>query len=171
MTSFKVLLSLAAVHDWHLLQLDVNNAFLNGSLDEEVYMKLPLGYNTNVQGSDLVCKLQKSIYGLKQASRQWFQTFHAVVFKFGFTQSPSEHSLFIKGFGDDLIALLVYVDDVVLAGKHLDSLLNVQNFLKEHFKLKELGPLKYFLGFEISQSQDGITLCQRHYALQLLEDT
>ncbi|GMJ05094.1 cysteine-rich RLK (RECEPTOR-like protein kinase) 8 [Hibiscus trionum] len=171
MTSFKVLLSLAAVHGWHMLQLDVNNAFLNGSLEDEVYMKLPLGYNTNVQGSDLVCKLQKSIYGLKQASRQWFQTFHAVVLKFGFTQSPSEHSLFIKGSGDDLIALLVYVDDVVLAGKHLDLLLNVQNFLKDHFKLKELGPLKYFLGFEISQNQDGITLCQRHYALQLLEDT
>ncbi|GMJ10791.1 hypothetical protein HRI_004748300 [Hibiscus trionum] len=171
MTSFKVLLSLAAVHGWHLLQLDVNNAFLNGTLDEEVYMKLPLGYETTVQGNDLVCKLQKSIYGLKQASRQWFQTFHAVVLQFGFVQSPSEHSLFIKGCGDDLVALLVYVDDVVIAGKHLDSLLAVQNFLKSHFKLKELGPLKYFPGFEVSRQPDGISLCQRHYALQLLEET
>ncbi|GMJ13708.1 hypothetical protein HRI_005040000 [Hibiscus trionum] len=179
MTSFKVLLALAASNDWHLLQLDVNNAFLNGQLDEEVYMKLSLGYNlkdsmscANLdESSNLVCKLNKSIYGLKQASRQWFHAFSQVILKCGFVQSPSDHSLFTKGTGDDFIALLVYVDDVVLAGKNLLLLEAVQDFLQSHFKLKLLGPLKYFLGFEIAMNDTGISLSQRHYTLQLLEDT
>ncbi|KAL4347272.1 hypothetical protein GQ457_17G002930 [Hibiscus cannabinus] len=98
MTSFKILLALPACKQWHLLQLDVNNAFLNGILDEEVYMKLPLGYKpAGSDSSRLVCKLNKSIYGLKQASRQWFGTFSQVVLKCGFNQSPSDHSLFVKG--------------------------------------------------------------------------
>ncbi|GMI83719.1 hypothetical protein HRI_002041200 [Hibiscus trionum] len=178
MTSFKVLLALAASNDWHLLQLDVNNAFLNGQLDEEVYMKLPLGYNLKNStscvdldaSSNLVCKFNKSIYGLKQASRQWFHAFSQVIIKCGFVQSSSEHSLFTKGTGDDFIALLVYVDDVVLAGKNLHLLEAVQDFLQSHFKLKLLGPLKYFLGFEIARNDNGISLSQRHYTLQLLED-
>ncbi|KAL4324612.1 hypothetical protein GQ457_11G008400 [Hibiscus cannabinus] len=171
MTTFKVLLALAAMHNWHLLQLDVNNAFLNGILDEEVYMQLPQGYKTNSSDSNMVCKLHKSIYGLRQASRQWFHTFSKVVLQYGFVQSPSEHSLFVKGAGDDLVVLLVYVDDIVLAGKILELLKDVQSFLQKNFKLKELGSLKYFLGFEIARNNTGISLSQRHYALQLLEDT
>ncbi|KAL4290467.1 hypothetical protein GQ457_14G000950 [Hibiscus cannabinus] len=172
MTSFKILLALAACKQWHLLQLDVNNAFLNGILDEGVYMKLPLGYkHAGSDSSRLVCKLNKSIYGLKQASRQWFGTFSQVVLKYGFNQSPSDHSLFVKGTGDDFVALLVYVDDIILAGKNLELLQGVQLFLKEHFKLKELGELKYFLGFEIARNSTGISLSQRQYTLQLLEDS
>ncbi|KAL4376288.1 hypothetical protein GQ457_02G028470 [Hibiscus cannabinus] len=171
MTSFKMLLALAAIHGWHLLQLDVNNAFLNGLLNEDVYMQLPQGYQTDIEGSNLVCKLHKSIYGLKQASRQWFHAFSKVVLAYGFTQSHSEHSLFVKGNGSNLIVLIVYVDDIVLAGSNLIQLKEVQNFLQQHFKLKELGPLKYFLGFEIARNESGISLSQRHYALQLLEDT
>ncbi|GMI79751.1 cysteine-rich RLK (RECEPTOR-like protein kinase) 8 [Hibiscus trionum] len=170
-TSFKVLLTLAAQNDWHMLQLDVNNAFLNGLLDEEAYMKLPQGYVTGVQGVNLAFKLQKSIYGLRQASRQWFNAFSKVVIQFGFTQSSSDHFLFIKGLGDNLVALLVYVNDIVLAGKNLHLLTQVQDFLQEHFKLKVMGDLKYFLGFEIARNSKGISLSQRHYALQLLEDT
>ncbi|GMI85144.1 cysteine-rich RLK (RECEPTOR-like protein kinase) 8 [Hibiscus trionum] len=122
------------------------------------------------ESSNLVCKLSKSIYDLKQASRQWFHAFFQVILKCGFTQSPSEHSLFTKGIGDDFIYLLVYVDDVVLAGKKLHLLAVVQDFLQQHFKLKILGPLKYFLGFEIARNNTGISLSQRHYTLQLLED-
>ncbi|KAL4340022.1 hypothetical protein GQ457_08G034200 [Hibiscus cannabinus] len=171
MTTFKLLLSLAAVHGWSLFQLDVNNAFLNGMLDEEVYMKLPLGYKTELSGSNLVCKLHKSIYGLKQASRQWFHAFYQVVMKFGFTQSHSDHSLFIKGSGDSMVVLLVYVDDIILAGKDPKLLADVRTFLQQHFKLKDLGTLKYFLGFEVARNQTGISLSQRQYAFQLLEET
>ncbi|GMJ03599.1 cysteine-rich RLK (RECEPTOR-like protein kinase) 8 [Hibiscus trionum] len=171
MTTFKVLLSLAASKRWHLLQLDVNNAFLNGLLDEEVYMKLPLGYHTGSHDSNLVCKLHKSIYGLKQASRQWFNVFSEVVLKLGFQQSSAEHTLFVKGSGDDMVVLLVYVDDIILASKQLPLLAEVHSSLQQHFKLKDLGQLRYFLGFEVAQNSTGISLSQRHYALKLLEDT
>ncbi|GMJ02292.1 cysteine-rich RLK (RECEPTOR-like protein kinase) 8 [Hibiscus trionum] len=171
MNSFKVLLALAPVHGWHLLQLDVNNAFLNGSLDEVVYMRLPLGYTPPIQGQNLVCKLNKSIYGLKQASRQWFAAFSSVVLQFGFTQSPFDHSLFVKGCGDNMVVLLVYVDDIILAGKCLVNLADVKTFLQQHFKLKDLGTLRYFLGFEFARHSSGISVSQRRYALQLLEDT
>ncbi|GMI65892.1 hypothetical protein HRI_000258500 [Hibiscus trionum] len=170
MTSFKLLLALAAMNDWHLLQIDVHNAFLNRTLTEEVYMKLPLGYSSSVEPNS-VCRLNKSIYGLKQASRQWFITFSQVVLKFGFVQSPSDHSLFTKGSGDNFIALLVYVDDIVLAGKDIGQLASVKKFLQQHFKLRDLGNLRYFLGFEIARNSNGISLSQRKYALQLLEDT
>ncbi|GMI93083.1 cysteine-rich RLK (RECEPTOR-like protein kinase) 8 [Hibiscus trionum] len=171
MTTFKVLLSLAGSKGWHLLQLDVNNAFLNGLLDEEVYMKLPLEYHTSSHNSNLVCKLNKSIYGLKQASRQWFNAFSEVVLKLGFQQSSAEHTLFVKGTCDDMVSLLVYMDDIVLAGKDLHLLADVRSSLQQHFKLKDLGQLRYFLGFEIAQNSTGISLSQRHYALKLLEDT
>ncbi|GMI70307.1 hypothetical protein HRI_000700000 [Hibiscus trionum] len=171
LTTFKVVLSLAASQNWHLLQLDVNNAFLNGILDEEVYMKIPPGYDTSAEGSNLACRLHKSIYGLRQASRQWFHAFSQVVLKFGFCQSPSDHSLFVKGSGDDLVVLLMYVDDIALAGKNLDKLVEVRAFLQKHFGLKDLGILRYFLGFEIARNSTGISLSQRRYALQLLEDT
>ncbi|KAL4272573.1 hypothetical protein GQ457_13G015750 [Hibiscus cannabinus] len=105
------------------------------------------------------------------APKIWRHYFSQVVLQFGFSQSPHEHSLFIKGSGDTLIALLVYVDDIILDDKDLKLLAEVQTFLQSHFKLKDLGNLKYFLGFEIARNKFGISLSQRQYALQLLEDT
>ncbi|KAE8735959.1 C2H2-like zinc finger protein [Hibiscus syriacus] len=121
--------------------------------------------------TNMVCKLRKSIYGLKQASRQWFYVFSSVVLKLGFQQSHVEHSLFTKGFNDTFVALLVYVDDIVIADADLQLLYETQNLLKQYFKLKELVPLHYFLGFEVAHNASGISISQRKNALQFLEDT
>ena len=169
LTTVRVLLALAAVKGWRLLQLDVNNAFLNGDLFEEVYMDLPLGYHT--KGENLVCKLKKSIYGLRQASRQWFHKFSSAIINAGFTQSKSDYSLFYTGSGDSYVALLVYVDDIIITSKDPAAITNVQLSLQNLFKLKVLGNLKYFLGLEIASSKEGICLSQRNYTLSLLEDT
>ena len=169
LTTVRVLLSLAAIKQWTLLQLDVNNAFLNGDLFEEVYMELPLGYK--VQGENLVCKLNKSIYSLRQASRQWFQKFSNAIISQGFIQSKADYSLFYKGSGDDFVAILVYVDDIIVASKNPQVVKSVQQTLQHLFKLKVLGSLKYFLGLEIARSKKGIYLSQRNYTLSLLEDT
>lgn len=169
LTTVRVLLSIAAQKHWNMLQLDINNAFLNGELNEEVYMDLPLGYPT--EDKQLVCKLTKSLYGLRQASRQWFQKFSTTLIANGFQKCPADHSLFTKGSGLTLVALLVYVDDIVIAGPDAELVAHTQRMLAANFKLKVIGDLKYFLGLEIAKSPKGIHLCQRKYTLQLVSDT
>ncbi|KAK9939067.1 hypothetical protein M0R45_015776 [Rubus argutus] len=132
-------------------------------------MKLPPGFGR--KGETRVCKLHKSIYGLKQASRQWFIKLSSALKSAGFHQSWSDYSLFIRNCQGRFTALLVYVDDVILAGNSLDDIVKTKQFLSNCFKLKDMGQLKYFLGIEVARSKKGIALCQRKYALEILEDT
>ncbi|XP_073017753.1 uncharacterized protein [Primulina eburnea] len=143
LVTVRSLLALAAVHGWHLMQLDVNNAFLHGDLSEEVYMYLPLGYQVKGESlpSHVVCKLHKSLYSLKQASRQWYTKFSST-----------------------LLRIVIATNDEAEA-RALKILFNDQ------FKLEDLSDLKYFLGIEVARLKRGIYICQRHYALQLLTDT
>ncbi|XP_038896371.1 uncharacterized mitochondrial protein AtMg00810-like [Benincasa hispida] len=137
-------------------------------------MSLSLGYQTSQvprKGEKLTCKLNKSTYRLKQASRQWFLKFTAALSSHGFHQSKSDYSLFTRGHGHDFVALLVYVDDILLTGPSPQIISSVKEVLKGHFKLKDLGYAKYFLGLELSRSQQGIMISQRKYCLQILEDT
>ncbi|XP_061366238.1 uncharacterized mitochondrial protein AtMg00810-like [Gastrolobium bilobum] len=138
-------------------------------------MDVPLGYNLQGEhypkGTKSVCRLYKVIYGLKQASRQWNSKFTSVLLQHGFAQSKSDYSLFTKGAGSSFVALLVYVDDIIITGPDPAVVTSLKSFLHTHFKLKDLGNLKYFLGLEIARAQKGIFLSQRHYTLQLLEDT
>uniref|UniRef100_A0A803Q579 peroxidase n=1 Tax=Cannabis sativa TaxID=3483 RepID=A0A803Q579_CANSA len=156
---------------WHLHQLDVNNAFLHGDLHEDVYMSIPQGYRPKGElPPNVVCKLQKSFYGLKQASRQWFAKFSSALTDEGFHHLATDHSLFIKNFHGNFIFLLVYVDDVILASNNLVELEALKARLHTRFQLKDLGNLRYFLGLEVARSEKGIIVSQRPYALQLLED-
>ncbi|WRX29369.1 Reverse transcriptase [Theobroma cacao] len=166
--------ALVAAQNWRLSQLDINNAFLNGELTEEVYMELPQGYTIKREyptSSRLVCKLHKSLYGLKQASRAWNSKLTTSVLKYGFKQSNSDYSLFtMKTHSGDFIALLVYVDDILIASSSIQAENDVKGYLSSEFKLKDLGKVKYFLGLEIARSPEGISICQRKYALYLLEE-
>ena len=119
----------------------------------------------------LVCRLHNSIYGVKHASRQWYLKFSQFLIQFGFKQSKSDYSLFTKGFGSSFVALLVYVDDIIIPSPSLHIVNSLKIFLHSKFNLKDLGDLKYFLGLEIARSNKGIVLSQRNYTLQLLEDT
>ena len=119
LTTVRVLLCVVAARNWCLLQLDVNNAFLNGDLLEEVYMELPKGYKS--KNSSLVCKLNKSLYGLRQVFSKWFCMFSTTLLSHGFHQSKHDYSLFTIGSGNSLIILLVYVDDIILSGPNSAS--------------------------------------------------
>ena len=169
LTTVRVLLALAAQNHWHLRQLDVNNAFLHGELEEEVYMQVPPGLA--VENPKLVCRLQRSLYGLKQASRQWFTKLSSFLVSHGFQQSNSDHSLFLKLTRSVTTILLVYVDDIILTGKIILEIQDITTLLDQEFKIKDLGDLKFFLGLEIARTTDGIHLCQRKYALDILSDS
>jgi len=158
LTTVRCLLAIAAAKNWSLTQLDVNNAFLHGDLDEEVYMTPPPGFDTKRESH--VCKLVKSLYGLKQASRQWFSKFSSTLLAHGFTQSKSDYSLFTQIQGSSFIALLVYVDDIILASNDPTAISALTVFLNQQFHLKDLGPLKYFLGLEVARSDKGLSICQ-----------
>jgi hypothetical protein len=169
LTTVRLLLAIASTQKWHLHQLDVNNAFLHGDLKEDVYMMIPDGVHTSKPNQ--VCKLLKSLYGLKQASRKWYEKLTSLLIAEGYTQSTADHTLFTIKTGSDFTALLVYVDDIILAGTSLVEIDRIKLILDNHFKIKDLGTLKYFLGLEVAQSREGITISQRKYCLDLLKDS
>lgn len=169
MTTVRLLLALASSNNWFLHQLDVNTAFLHGDLLEDVYMQVPPGLE--VSDPNLVCKLQKSLYGLKQASRQWNAKLTDTLIQSGYVQSKADYSLFTKKDSTSFTAILVYVDDLVLAGNDLTEIHAIKSLLDRKFSIKDIGELKYFLGFEVARSHLGISLYQRKYSLDLLQDT
>ena len=166
MATIKVILALASVMHWHIHQLDVNNAFLHGELHEDVYMMVSPSVSTTRPNQ--CCKLLKSLYDLKQASRKWYEKLSLLLLSCGYQQAQADHSLFIKTEGNYFIALIVYVDDVVLTGNSTFEINNIKHILDSTFHIKDLGILKYFLGLEVAHSEKGISLCQREYCLDLL---
>ncbi|RVW45537.1 Retrovirus-related Pol polyprotein from transposon RE2 [Vitis vinifera] len=144
MTTVRAFLAIAASKNWELHQMDVHNAFLHGDLEEEVYMKLPPGFESS--DPNLVCRLRKSLYGLKQAPRCWFAKLVTA----------------LKGY--------VYVDDLIISGNDSAALKTFKAYLSDCFKMKDLGVLKYFLGIEVARSSAGLFLCQRKYTLDIVSE-
>lgn len=170
LNTVRVLLSLAANLNWPLLQFDVKNAFLHGELCEEVYMDPPPGIS-EYSTTSMVCKLKKALYGLKQSPRAWFGRFTKSMKNFGYKQSNSDHTLFIRHSQGKITALIIYVDDMIVTGNDYDSISRLQKYLASEFEMKKLGDLKYFLGIEVARSKHGIFLSQRKYILDLLSET
>ncbi|KAK4254159.1 hypothetical protein QN277_020331 [Acacia crassicarpa] len=169
LNTIRILLSIAVNLDWGLHQLDVKNAFLNGELKEEVYMKLPPGFPGKKPNQ--VCKLKRSLYGLKQSPRAWFDRFTRVMKKHGFTQGQSDHTLFVKHYNGKMTILTVYVDDIILTGDDEVEINQIKKALAREFQIKDLGEMKYFLGMEVARSKGGIYISQRKYVLDLLKES
>ena len=170
MGTVRTLISCAVNFGWPLHQLDVKNAFLHGDLNEEIYMEVPPGFG-NSQTARKVCKLKKSLYGLKQSPRAWFDRFRRVVCSMGYTQCNGDHTVFYKHKESQITILAVYVDDIVITGDDSKEIVCLKKKLGEAFEVKDLGLLRYFLGIEIARSSKGIVLSQRKYVLDLLAET
>ncbi|KAL0374404.1 UNVERIFIED_CONTAM: Retrovirus-related Pol polyprotein from transposon RE1 [Sesamum radiatum] len=164
----RTLLAVASSFAWPIHQVDINNAFLHGFLEEDIYMLPPDGYSIP---AGKVCKLRRSLYGLKQASRQWNRELTDKLLGYGFSQSPHDYCLFTKNTDTGLLILLVYVDDVLLTGPSLSQINAAKEFLDSEFTIKNLGPAKYFLGLEIARSTAGTSVMQHKYIRDILQDT
>ncbi|GJV89481.1 ribonuclease H-like domain-containing protein [Tanacetum coccineum] len=161
-------LSLALSRNWHIHQLDVKNAFLNGDLSKTVYMYQPPGF-VDARFPHHVCRLQRSLYGLKQAPRAWFQRFAGYANMVGFSLSSCDSSLFIYQHGSEVAYLLMYVDDIVLTTSFTNLLQRIIFSLHKEFDMKDLGVLNYFLGISVTRDSTGMFMSQTKYVLELLD--
>jgi hypothetical protein len=166
--TIRTVLSIALAQDWPVHQLDINNAFLNGTLAETVYCAQSSGFIDNSK-PDRVCRLNKSLYSLKQDPRARFSRFHLHLVRLGFIGSRSDPSFFIYSRNKDTVYLLVYVDDIVLTASSEQLLRQTITALDHEFSLKDLGTLHYFLGVAIARSSDSMFLSQRQYILDIIE--
>ena len=166
-TTLRLVLSEVAARDMELKQADVGTAFLNGELEEEVWMAQPPGFRTG--GPAAHCKLHKSIYGLKQAPRAWYAKLNATLKEFGLTASDADPGLYYSEQEGVSILVLVYVDDLLLAGsrKDVDSLMKQ---LMGKFSIRDLGDATYFLGMEIARDRKNrkLVLSQKKYTKDIL---
>lgn len=149
--SWRYVIALAAIHDWEIHQIDFQQAYLNGSLDEEVYMEQPEGF---VLAEGKVCRLLKALYGLKQSGRQWFLTLKACLEHLGFVcHDTGDVSIFIRRRGGALELLVVYVDDLTMVGNSLKLITDTKAALKAHFTFTDMGELKHYLGIRITRDR------------------
>lgn len=157
--TIKILLSVALQKGWHIRQLDIPAAFLNGKLDSEIYIKLPKGVN---YPSDIL-KLKKSLYGLRSAPRKWNERFNGAVEKYGLVRLPNDSCLY-KG---DEVWLVLWVDDIIITG--VKSKCNkLIEFLKEEFQAKDLGIMKSFLGTDIMMNEDSMSISQEEFVRRII---
>ena len=156
------------MNGWTLKQLDVKNAFLHGPLTEPVYVSQPPGFE-DPTFPEHVWKLNKALYGLRQAPRAWFNCLSSYLIHYGFTCSTADPSLFIYRHQDILIILLLYVDDIILTGNSIHELDSFVHELSSRFNIKDLGHLHYFLGIEVHHTSYGLFLTQAKYAKDVLD--
>ena len=147
MNSIKVLLALATQYNLEIHQLDVKTAFLNGYIDEDIYMSLPEGV---IAPSNMVCKLIKSLYGLKQSSRAWYMRFDTYLLQQGFSRLEADANIYIKHDNDDGFTILtVYVDDCILVSNHISLIHKIKAILHTTFEMTDEGEIHYILGNSI----------------------
>ena len=133
-------------------------------------MKVPPEFEEEM-GNSKVCKLHKSLYGLKQSPRAWFKKFSSTLTDFGYKQGNADHTLFTKhATNGKKSILIVYVDDIIITGDDIHEITALKQKLKEEFEVKELGKMKYFLGMEVVRSKQGIIISQRKYTIDLLTE-
>ena len=170
LTSIRYVLSIAAAYDLEIEQLDVKTTFLHGDLEEEIYMRQPEGFVCKGK-EDLVCRLRKSLYGLKQSPRMWYQKFDSYVLQHGFSRSNVDHCVYVKRLENVFVILTLYVDDMLLIGNSKELINSVKGLLAAQFDMKDLGAANFILGMQITRDRQSckLWLWQRKYIEEVLK--
>lgn len=166
--TIRLLLALAVQKGWVVFQLDVKSAFLNGYLEEEIFVEQPEGFQVKDR-EDEVYLLKKALYGLKQAPRAWNARIDQHLHNLGFKRSSSEHALYIRSSPTNVVIISLYVDDLLITGDDHEQIDQIKKAMMKQFDMSDLGKMSYFLGMEIIQRQESIILHQHKYAREILK--
>ena len=168
--SIRCVLAIAAQLDLEIHQMDVKTAFLNGELEEEIYMRQPPGY-TSEQTKDKVWKLKKGLYGLKQAPRMWWIKLDSYLQSIGFTRGTADHSIYVQRSDQELVILTVYVDDLLIISNKMSAVERTKRELKRKFEMSDMGEAHYILGIRITRDRAmrKVYLSQEKYVKNILK--
>ena len=166
--SIRILIAFATHHNFKLYQMDVKSAFLNGPIQELVFVKQPPGFE-DPNKPNHVYKLHKALYGLKQAPRAWYECLKDFLLKNGFEIGKANSTLFTRKFDNDLFVCQIYVDDIIFGSTNKAFCEDFSRIMTKRFKMSMMGELKYFLGFQIKQLKEGTFLCQTKYITDMLK--
>ncbi|XP_007014182.2 PREDICTED: uncharacterized mitochondrial protein AtMg00810 [Theobroma cacao] len=169
MDTIRLITTIAATCKWKLYHLDVKSAFLNGKLNEEIYIEQPLGFEIE-SDKGKVYRLHKALYGLKQAPRAWYSKIDPFLMNHDFQRSPNEVTLYVlKKTDQPPLILSLYVDDLLITGGNSTQINRLKLLLEKEFSMSDLELMSYFLGIEVKQEDDGILLCQQKYVKEVLK--
>jgi hypothetical protein len=166
--AIRMLLAFAAHHDFKLYQIDIKSTFLNGPIQELVYVEQPPGFE-DPKFSNHVYKLQKAIYGLKQAPRAWYECLKELLLKQGFQISKADPTIFTHKVNKDIFVCQIYVDDILFGSTNHEFCEEFSRIMTKRFKMSMMGELKFFLGFQIKQLKDGTFISQTKYTYDMLK--
>ncbi|WP_375667135.1 reverse transcriptase domain-containing protein, partial [Bartonella sp. AC326YNZD] len=166
--AIRMLLAFTSFKNFKLFQMDVKSAFLNGYIEEEVYVKQPPGFENHMH-PEYVYKLHKALYGLKQAPRAWYERLSKFLLDNGFTRGKIDTTLFIKLHDDGMLLVQIYVDDIIFGATNKKMCKEFFECMQGEFEMSAMGELKYFLGLQINQAQDGIFINQAKYTKDMLK--
>uniref|UniRef100_A0A2N9EBZ3 Reverse transcriptase Ty1/copia-type domain-containing protein n=1 Tax=Fagus sylvatica TaxID=28930 RepID=A0A2N9EBZ3_FAGSY len=167
-TSIRMLIAIAVLYNLEIHQMDIKTAFLNGELDEEIYMEQPEGFI--VPGKEKkVCRLVKSLYGLKQAPKQWHEKFDNAMMSNGFRINECDKCVYVKNTTSGYVIVCLYVDDMLIMSSNNGIIKATKRMLNSKFDMKDLGVADVILGIKITRTSDGLVLSQSHYIKKVLE--
>ena len=166
--SIRILIAFATHHNFKLYQMDVKSAFLNGPIQELVFVKQPPGFE-DPNKPNHVYKLHKALYGLKQASRAWYECLKDFLIKNSFDIGKADSTLFTRKFDNDLFVCQIYVDDIIFGSTNKAFCEDFSRIMTKRFEMSMMGELKFFLGFQIKQLKEGTFLCQTKYISDMLK--
>ena len=168
MEGVRTLLAYATYKDFKVCQMDVKSTFLNGILEEEVYIEQPKGF-VDEKNKDMVCKLHKALYGLKQAPRAWYERLHKYLVKIGFERTDDNNNLYIKAEkGKDILISEIFVDDIIFGGKDV-LCKDFAKQMKHEFEMSMFGEIKLVVGLQVHQLKHGIFVTQSKYIKEVLK--